>query len=118
MELLVKMKEEALGTTTGFVESLQGEKFADEIDIAVADSSKSLAEKFQSRKQAYLNRINKCLKKLENGTYGECENCGVQINGRRLLARPTALLCIDCKSEQEKYENREKIGRGILSDLE
>ena len=117
-ELLFKMKNEVLGVTTGFKETIQIEKLADEIDIATADSNKSLAEKLQSRQQAYLNRINKCLKKLEDGTYGECESCGVQINERRLLARPTALLCIDCKSEQEKYENREKTGRGILSDLE
>ena len=116
-ELLLKMKEEASGVAE-FIEILQVEKLADDVDIATVDSSNSLAGKLHSRKRAYLARIEKCLKKLEDDTYGNCESCGVEINERRLLARPTALLCIDCKSEQEKRENKDKLFRGILSDLD
>ena len=118
-DLLVKMRNEVTCVTTGFVESLQTEKLADELDIAQVDLSNALAGKLQSRKQSYLNRIDVCLKKIKDGTYGDCDHCGVQNNEKRLLARPTALLCIDCKSEQEKFENKEKqASRGFLSDLD
>ena len=118
-ELLLKMKSEATGITTGFVESLQTEKLADELDIAQVDLSNALAGKLQSRKKSYLSRIDMCLKKIEDGTYGDCNHCGERIAEKRLLARPTALLCIDCKLEQEKFENREKsASRGFLSDLD
>lgn len=116
-ELLLKMKEE-VSEVAEFVEILQVEKLADDVDIATVDSSNSLAGKLHSRKIAYLARIEKCLKKLEDDTYGNCESCRVAINERRLLARPTALLCIDCKSEQEKRENKDKLFRGILLDLD
>ena len=46
------------------------------------------------------------LERIELGEYGECESCGETIGVKRLMARPVADLCIDCKSEQEKLERR------------
>ena len=48
--------------------------------------------------------INSALKRVEDGTYGVCEECGGPIGVERLKARPVTTLCIQCKSEQEERE--------------
>ena len=47
-----------------------------------------------------------CIAKIEAGDYGYCESCGVEIGIRRLEARPTATLCIDCKTLDEIREKQ------------
>jgi DnaK suppressor protein len=54
----------------------------------------------------HLKKIDVALKKIEEETYGECESCGEQIGFARLMARPVAQLCIDCKTAQENEERR------------
>lgn len=51
-----------------------------------------------------LEDISKALKRIENGTYGICKYCGNKINGKRLIARPTAGACISCKTELQENE--------------
>ena len=116
-EILLNLKKELLTTDTN-IEDLQGEKVGDEADMANNDSVTSLATKMITRNNSYLKRINLSLKKIEDGTYGNCESCDEQINERRLLARPTALLCVDCKEEQEREEQKEKekLKGGFLAD--
>ena len=118
-ELLLLNKKE-VSSTMQLSDNIKSEKAADEIDQAVADNNAALATKLHSRKAAYLKRIDTSLKKIDDGTYGECELCGDAISKNRLLARPTALLCIHCKEEQEKDEQREKdrLRGGFLSDWE
>lgn len=118
-KLLLLSKEE-VSNTMQICDHLKGEKTADEIDQAVADNNATLATKLHSRKSAYLKRIDTCLVKIDDGTYGECELCGDVISKKRLLVRPTALLCIHCKEDQEKDEQREKdrLRGGFLSDWE
>lgn len=48
-----------------------------------------------------LERVNRALQKLENGTYGICEDCGVRIDRARLEALPQAVYCLDCQAEHE-----------------
>ena len=55
---------------------------------------------------AYMKKIEKTLKKLEEDDFGYCESCGVEIGIRRLEARPTADLCIDCKTLAEIREKQ------------
>ncbi|RTZ58597.1 MAG: RNA polymerase-binding protein DksA, partial [Gammaproteobacteria bacterium] len=55
-----------------------------------------------------IKKINEALELIEQDEYGYCESCGVEIGVQRLEARPTATLCIDCKTLQEI---REKQGR-------
>jgi len=118
-DILLKMKDDIV-TTEINLDSIQGEKVADDVDVAASDSAASLATKFITRKNSYLKRIEQTLKKIEQGTYGECESCGEEISERRLVARPTALLCIDCKEEEEKMEQKEKerMRGGFLADWE
>ena len=48
----------------------------------------------------------KALRRIENGEYGYCDSCGVEISLKRLEARPTATLCIDCKTLEELREKQ------------
>ena len=117
---LIKLKTETITPDKEMVESLKLEKSADDIDVAVADNSAALASKMLTRQNLYLRRIDTALQKMDSGTYGECISCGDEITYKRLLARPTALLCIGCKEEQEFKEQREKerMRGGFLTDWE
>lgn len=119
-KLLLNLKEDMLRVGNSSIDVLTGERLSDDIDTANADIQASLTTKLISRKAAYLKRINKSLKQIDEGTYGECDSCGQGISEKRLLVRPTAILCIECKEEQEKEEKREKdkLKGGFLSEWE
>jgi DnaK suppressor protein len=78
----------------------------DSVDIASAEISHSNLQKIGKRETYLMKKIDLALSKIEDGTYGECESCGEDIDPRRLEARPVAQLCIDCKTEQENVERR------------
>ena len=81
--------------------------FPDEMDSALAESSLSFTGQMRERERGLLNKIEKTLEAIERGAYGECESCGEPIEAKRLLARPVASLCIDCKGEQERFERQD-----------
>ena len=54
-----------------------------------------------------LKEIDEALERIEEGTYGICEECGEPISIKRLEVKPTALYCVECKSRLEKFEKRE-----------
>ena len=85
----------------------------DSVDIASMEINQANLQKIGKRETYLLKKIDLALKKIEEGTYGECEMCGEPIANGRLLARPVAQLCIDCKTEQEneerKYSTREHV---------
>lgn len=74
----------------------------DEADQANADVEQTIRMQLKNRETFTLKKVTEALKKIEDGTYGECESCGEEIELRRLQARPTANLCISCKEEEEK----------------
>lgn len=76
----------------------------DDIDLASSELDQSMIYKLRNRERNLLRKIEKALGKIEDGTYGTCENCGEPISLKRLEARPVAELCITCKEEQEKQE--------------
>ena len=78
----------------------------DSVDIAALEINQNSLVKVGKRELNHLKKIEVALKKMEDGTYGECENCGEQIAVARLLARPVAQLCIDCKTAQENEERK------------
>ncbi len=57
-----------------------------------------------SQGNEYLRRLNDALKRIENGTYGVCEDCDSKIPVKRLEAYPAARFCIACKSKREKLQ--------------
>ena len=78
----------------------------DSVDIASLEINQSSLQKIGKRETYLLKKIEIALKKIEDGTFGECESCGELIATGRLMARPVAQLCIDCKTEQENVERR------------
>ncbi len=85
---------------------LAPDDFPDEIDTASSEINLQFTGRLREREQGLLSKVNTALRKIEDGEYGECVNCGEEIGVKRLKARPVAELCIDCKSEQEKLERR------------
>ena len=80
--------------------------FPDPNDRATQEEEFSLELRTRDRERKLLNKINEALAKIESRDYGYCEACGVEIGIRRLEARPTATLCIDCKTLQEIREKQ------------
>jgi DnaK suppressor protein len=83
--------------------------FADESDRATHEEGFTLEIKTRERERKLLSKIDQSIKDLSNQEYGFCENpnCGVEIGIRRLEARPTACLCIDCKTLEEITEKQQ-----------
>ena len=76
-------------------------------DRASQESDFGLELRTRERERKLIGKINKALRKLEDHEYGYCERCGVEIGIERLDARPTADLCIDCKTREEAMERRQ-----------
>jgi len=83
----------------------------DEIDQATTDIEQSMRMRLRNRESLYLKKVEEALKRIEEGCFGECEECGEDIELRRLEARPTATLCVACKEDQEKKEILTASGR-------
>lgn len=76
----------------------------DEVDLASTEADQSLLLRLRDRENVLLKKIDKALKKIDEGEYGICEVCGEDIDLKRLEARPVTDLCIRCKEEQERME--------------
>jgi DnaK suppressor protein len=80
--------------------------FPDPNDRATQESEFSLELRTRDRERRLIKKIDEALKEIESGDYGYCESCGIDIGIRRLEARPTATLCIDCKTLDEIREKQ------------
>jgi len=80
--------------------------FADPNDRASQESEMTLELRNRDRESKLIKKINEILAKINSGDYGYCENCGIEIGLNRLEARPTATLCIDCKTLDEIREKQ------------
>jgi len=80
--------------------------FPDPNDRATQESEFSLELRTRDRERKLIKKIDDALKEIESGGYGYCESCGIEIGIRRLEARPTATLCIDCKTLEEIREKQ------------
>ncbi len=76
----------------------------DEVDQTTRERENQLLIKLQGRQRFYMKKIDAALERIDNGTFGECLDCGADIGPDRLFARPTATMCICCKEEQERGE--------------
>ena len=84
--------------------SVDVSELPDEIDQASAEYNQSFIFRLRDREKYYLSKVDKALKKIEEGEFGICESCGEDISVKRLEARPVTTLCIRCKEEQEMEE--------------
>jgi DnaK suppressor protein len=80
--------------------------FPDPNDRATQESEFSLELRTRDRERKLIKKIDEALARIETHEYGYCEACGVEIGIRRLEARPTATLCIDCKTLDEIRERQ------------
>lgn len=83
----------------------------DDVEQSITDYNNSHQLRFRNREVFYAKKIDKALKKFETNEYGLCSECGYWIKFERLLARPTAEMCILCKEESERDESSSFIGR-------
>lgn len=80
------------------------ENFPDMTDQASAETDQNFMLRLREREQKLLNKIDEALERINQGTFGICENCGQGISWKRLEARPVTTLCIECKTQQEAEE--------------
>jgi len=80
--------------------------FPDPNDRATQESEFSMELRARDRERKLIKKIEESMQNLENEDYGYCEACGVEIGVKRLEARPTATLCIDCKILDEIKEKQ------------
>jgi DnaK suppressor protein len=80
--------------------------FADPNDRASQESDMALELRNRDRERKLIKKIEETIAKIDMGEYGYCESCGVEIGLKRLEARPTATLCIDCKTLDELRERQ------------
>ena len=80
--------------------------FPDPNDRASQESEFAMELRTRDRERKLIKKIDESLEDLDNEDYGYCESCGVEIDIRRLEARPTATQCIDCKTLNEIREKQ------------
>ena len=80
------------------------EYYSDPADRASAESDRTFTLRLRDRDRKLIKKINEALDRIEDGTFGVCEDCEEEIGIPRLKARPMTTLCIECKSRREEEE--------------
>jgi DnaK suppressor protein len=107
---LENWKAELLRESKSTIAVLQDEsdKMPDAADRASSETDRSIELRARDRQRKLINKIDSAVKRIDDGTYGYCEETGDEISLRRLEARPIATLSIEA---QERHERREKVYR-------
>lgn len=106
-EILKEIKEDMSKYIKGESKQLV-DTALDDGDWSIVDLSEDINLKHMNTHREDLQKIDEALRKLEEGTYGICEDCGEEISEQRLKILPYAIYCIDCKEKREKIEEMEK----------
>jgi len=80
----------------------------DDGDWSVVDLSEDISLRHLSSHREDLQKIDEAIRKIDEGTYGICEDCGEEISEERLKILPYAIYCIDCKESREHMEEMER----------
>jgi DnaK suppressor protein len=99
---ILQESERAVGTMNHESE----EAFADPTDRAALESDRNFLLRMRDRERKLLTKITEAFARIDDGSYGQCEDCGGDIGIERLKARPVTTLCIACKSAQEARESK------------
>src|SRR5687767_10106473 len=107
-KILESLKAELSEEIDRTVHTMQDEAtvFADPNDRASQESDMALELRNRDRERKLIKKIDETIARIDADEYGYCESCGVEIGLKRLEARPTATLCIDCKTLDEMRERR------------
>jgi DnaK suppressor protein len=106
--ILLKWRHQLMEDVDRTVHHMQDDatSFADPNDRATQEEEFTLELRARDRDRKLIRKISEALASLDSGDYGYCEGCGLEIGIRRLEARPTATLCIDCKTLDEIKEKQ------------
>ena len=107
-EILQAWKQDLLNDIERTVHTMQDEatSFADPNDRASQETDIAIELRNRDRERKLIKKIEETIAHIESGDYGYCSGCGVDIGIKRLEARPTATLCIDCKTLEEVRERQ------------
>ena len=107
-KILNKWKQDLMQEVDRTVDHMKDEaaNFPDPADRASQDEEFSLELRARDRERKLIKKIDKTLQLIEDEEYGWCESCGVEIGVKRLEARPTADMCVDCKTLAEIKEKQ------------
>ena len=107
-KMLEQLKAELSEEIDRTVHTMQDEAtvFADPNDRASQESDMALELRNRDRERKLIKKIEETIARIDANEYGYCDNCGVEIGLKRLEARPTATLCIDCKTLDEMRERQ------------
>ncbi len=100
----VQLREEVDRTVTHMQD--EAANFPDPVDRAAQEEEFSLELRTRDRERKLIKKIEKTLQLIEDDDFGFCKSCGIEIGIRRLEARPTADLCIECKTLAEIKERQ------------
>jgi DnaK suppressor protein len=105
-KILIQQLMELLGRTDCSLDGLEvpDNNLSDLLDRASRITEREFSHHLCSREKLHMRRIERSLQDVEDGVYGLCEQCEEEIALKRLMARPTARYCIDCKTQLEKKE--------------
>ena len=106
--MLETLKSELMNDIERTVHTMQDEAtvFADPNDRASQETDIAIDLRNRDRERKLIKKIEETITSIENGDYGYCNSCGVEIGIKRLEARPTATMCIDCKTLEEVRERQ------------
>ena len=107
-QILNAWKAELMSEVDRTLNTMQDESTAlpDVNDRATQEEEFAIELRTRDRERKLIRKIEQSLETIQNEDYGFCETCGIEIGLRRLEARPTATLCIDCKTLAEIKEKQ------------
>lgn len=106
--ILLAWRQQLMEEVDRTVDHMKGgaNQFPDPADRATQEEEFSLELRTRDRERKLIRKIDSTVDRLDQGDYGFCETCGVEIGIRRLEARPTASQCVDCKTIDEMKERQ------------
>jgi len=109
-EILLRWKSDLMQEVDRTVSHMKDDaaNFPDPADRATQEEEFSLELRTRDRERKLIKKIDSTIDRIDQDDYGFCDSCGVEIGIKRLEARPTATLCIDCKTLDEIKEKQEQ----------
>ena len=106
--ILEALKQQLMEDIERTVNTMKDEAtvFADPNDRASQETDIAIELRNRDRERKLVKKIEETISRIDSGDYGFCAACGVEIGITRLEARPTATLCIDCKTLEEVREKQ------------
>jgi len=107
-ELLNERQKVLLNEADKTVTGMTNDKntFPDPTDRANLETDRNFELRIRDRERKLILKIQEALARIEEGTFGICEECGEEISEERLKARPVTTLCIECKTKAEAEESQ------------